>query len=315
MAQAVSPLFVRLPNHLGDACMSVPALDLLAQNGFVLTLVGRAWARDLFAAYPWSSLTLPATWSERAATLRGALGSAGPTARGLLLTNSFSSALDFFLARRPAAGYATDTRRWLLRPAFEVPLRWAAGMHMVEYYFTLATGMVGISANPAPQLDLKVHAESRMRARALLDAAGVGASYIVLCPVAVGLHRGRVKAWDGFGRLCDELRAQGHTVVACPGPGEHSAVQAALQGAAILPSTDVGTFAALLAGSRLVVANDSGPGHVAAAVGARLVSVFGVTEPTRTRPWGPGVMLVGSERGWPRYEEVAAAVAGALTTG
>jgi heptosyltransferase-2 len=101
-------------------------------------------------------------------------------------------------------------------------------------------------------------------------------------------------------------------VVACPGPGEHAAVAAVLADAVILPSTDVGAFAALLAASRLVVANDSGPGHVAAAVGARLVSVFGVTEPTRTRPWGPGVTLVGSERGWPRYEEVLAAVEGAL---
>jgi len=292
--------------------MSVAALDLLAANGFALTLVGRAWARDLFAAYPWPTVALAGGWRERAATLRHALDAAGPAARGLLLTNSFSSALDFALARRPAAGYATDARRWLLRPAFEVPLRWAAGMHMVEYYFALATGIVGKSAEPPPQLDLKVHEVKRARARALLDAAGVGPAYVVLSPVAVGLHRGRVKAWDGFGRLCDDLRAQGRAVVACPGPGEQQAVAAVLKDATILPATDVGTFAALLAGSRLVVANDSGPGHVAAAVGARLVSVFGVTEPTRTQPWGPGVTLVGSERGWPSYEEVAAAVARGL---
>lgn len=308
-------LFVRLPNHLGDACMSVPALDLLVANGFAPTLVGRAWARDLFAAYPWPKLPLAGNWLERAAALRRALAAAGPAARGLLLTNSFGSALDFVLARRPAAGYATDARRWLLRPAFEIPMRWAAGMHMVEYYFALATGMVGMSAQPPPQLDLKVHAQKHAGARALLDAAGVAGAYVVLCPVAVGLHRGQVKAWDGFGRLCDELRAQGRTVIACPGPGERQAVAATLKSATILPATDVGTFAALLAASHLVVANDSGPGHVAAAVGARLVSVFGVTEPTRTRPWGPAVTLVGSERGWPRYEEVAAAVAGALATG
>ena len=310
----MSPLFVRLPNHLGDACMSAPALELLAANGFVLTLVGRAWARDLFAAYPWATLALDGHWLKRASSLRASLGAAAPAARGLLLTNSFSSALDFFLARRPAAGYATDGRRWLLKPAFEVPLKWATGMHMVEYYYRLATDLVGTSSQPPAQLDLKVGDAGRARARAVLAAAGVRAPYLVLCPVAVGLHRGRVKAWDGFGRLCDELRAQGQTVVACPGPGEHAAVAAVLKDAAILPSTDVGTFAALLAGSRLVVANDSGPGHVAAAVGARLISVFGVTEPTRTRPWGPAVTLVGSDRGWPRYEEVAAAVAAALAS-
>jgi len=310
----MQPLFVRLPNHLGDACMSVPALDLLAANGFVLTLVGRPWASDLFAPYPWRTLTHAGDLLARARALRIAVAAAGPAAKALLLTNSFSSALDFVLARRPAAGYATDTRRWLLRSAFEIPLAWARGMHMVEYYFTLAADLIGTSAPVPPQLDLKVHSESRVRARALLDAAGVGAAYVVLCPVAVGLHRGRIKAWDGFGRLCEELRAQGHSVVACPAPGERAAVAEVLSGAAILPSTDVGTFAALLAASQLVIANDSGPGHVAAAVGARLVSVFGVTEPTRTRPWGPAVTLVGSERGWPRYEEVAAAVATALAS-
>jgi heptosyltransferase-2 len=308
----MSPLFVRLPNHLGDACMSVPALDLLARHEFALTLVGRPWARDLFAAYPWRALPLTGNWRARAATLRAATLDAGPRARALLLTNSFSSALDFQLARRPAAGYATDGRRWLLRPAFEVPARWASGMHMVDYYFTLAADVVGTSAQAPLRLDLKVPDAARARARALLNASGVAGDYVVLCPVAIGLHRGRVKAWDGFSRLSGELLAQGRSVVACPGPGEHGAVAAVLKGAAILPSSDVATFAAVLAASRLVVANDSGPGHVAAAVGARLVSVFGVTEPTRTRPWGPDVTLVGSERGWPRYDEVAAAVAGAL---
>src|SRR5262249_7145664 len=208
----------------------------------------------------------------------------------------------------------TDGRRWLLKPAFEIPLRWATGMHMVDYYYTLAADFLGTGGEPPEQLDLKVAPTRRANARALLDAAAVGEQVIVLCPVAVGLHRGRVKAWDGFGRLCADLRAQGHTVVACPGPGEQAAVAGALQDATILPSTDVGTFAALLALSRLVVANDSGPGHIAAAVGARLVSIFGVTEPTRTRPWGPAVRLVGSERGWPRYEEVATVVAAALAS-
>jgi heptosyltransferase II len=126
----------------------------------------------------------------------------------------------------------------------------------------------------------------------------------VLCPVAVGLHRGRIKAWSGFPELCRALRARGDTVVGCPGPGEAQAVAAALPGATLLPATDVGGFAALLAGSRLVVANDSGPGHLAAAVGARLVSIFGVTEPERTQPWGPQVLRVGGSDGWPAPQQV-----------
>jgi heptosyltransferase-2 len=126
--------------------------------------------------------------------------------------------------------------------------------------------------------------------------------------VAVGRHHGKVKAWDGFARLNAELLARGTRTVALPGPGETSAVQAVLPGAAVLPETDVATFAALLASARVVVANDSGPGHLAAAVGAPLVSVFGVTEPEKTKPWGPNVRMVGSGAGWPAYADVVAAV-------
>lgn len=302
-------LFVRLPNHLGDACMTVPALDRLAARGHVLTLVGRAWAGDLFAAYPWRTVPLKGGWRARAHTLRAAQAN---DADALLFTNSFGSALDFFLAGRRARGYATDARRLLLRDAYPVPPQWATGMHMVEYYWTLASRLLGDDTPPPPQLDLKIAPAAYTRAHALLATAGARPRYVVLCPVAVGLHHGRVKAWSGFGRLADELRARGESIVACPGPGEEAAVRAVLKDATLLPPTDVGTFAAVLAGARLVVANDSGPGHVAAAVGARLVSVFGVTEPVRTRPWGANVTLVGSERGWPTYEDVLQAVAAAL---
>ena len=121
-----------------------------------------------------------------------------------------------------------------------------------------------------------------------------------------------MKAWDGFTRLQRELLARGHRVVVLPGPGERDEVRRVLPEAIVLPESDVGAFAALLAEAQLVVANDSGPGHLAAAVGAPLVSVFGVTQPEKTRPWGPRVRMVGSGSGWPSYEEVSAVVDGLL---
>ena len=300
----MTPLIVRLPNHLGDACMSIAALDALAAAGYALTLAGRPWIRSLFEAYPWPTVAL--TDSRRDNVL--ALSAAASGSRGLLFTNSFSTALEFRLAGIVSTGYARGGRSLLLSRA--VPVNDAD--HMVEYYHRLAAAVIAQPAAVPEALDLRVSDAARRRTRTALTDAGVSRPYVVLCPVAVGLHHGKVKAWGGFTRLHRDLLARGHRVVALPGPGERDEVRRVLPEAVVLPEGDVGAFAALLADARLVVANDSGPGHLAAAVGAPLVSVFGVTEPGKTRPWGPRVRMVGSGGGWPSYEEVTAAVDGLL---
>lgn len=297
----MTPLIVRLPNHLGDACMSIAALDALARGGRALTLAGLPWIAALFEAYDWAKLPLRGGRLDHIRALRAA-ATAGTA--GMLFTNSFSTALEFRLAGIEATGYARGGRSLLLAHAVAVD----EGDHMVEYYHRLARTVVA-DAGPVPaQLDLRVSPAARQRADAALKKAGVTSDYVVLCPVAVGLHHGKVKAWDGFSRLNVDLLKRGIRTVALPGPGERAEVLRVLPAAAVLPESDVGTFAALLAGARVVVANDSGPGHLAAAVGARLVSVFGVTEPEKTRPWGREVRMVGSGAGWPTYEEVVRTV-------
>ena len=279
--------------------MALPALDLLADRGFALTLVGRPWAKDLFAAYPWTVVSLSGARLERIRVLRNL-----QISTGLLLTNSFGTALEFRLAGISATGYARDARSWLLHRAIEVN----AHDHMVEYYYRIASALASTSPTVPRDLRLRISERTRQRAQELLAAHGVGAPYVVLCPVAVGFHRGKLKAWDGFTRLGSELLAAGMQVIAMPGPNETAAVRGALPGATVLPESDVAMFAAVLAGARLVVANDSGPGHLAAAVGARLISVFGVTEPEKTRPWSTRATLIGSPDGWPAYAEVRSAV-------
>ncbi len=302
-------LIVRLPNHLGDACMALPALELLAARGRRLLLAGRAWAADLFAGHPWPVLKLAGDRAARIARLRAHAPAGTPA---LLLTNSFGSALELRLSRLRSTGYRTDARRLLLARSIPVPPRWRAGngrMHMVEYYYELAAQFLGGDVPPVPPvLSLRLAPAAIERARAALGAAGIEGEYAMLCPVAVGLHRGKVKAWSGFGELCDHLLDAGMRVAACPGPGELDAVRAAVARATLLAGTDVGTFAALLAGSRLVVANDSGAAHVAAAVGAPLLALFGVTDASRTGPWSSTAIRLGSADGWPGLEEVIAAV-------
>jgi heptosyltransferase-2 len=63
----------------------------------------------------------------------------------------------------------------------------------------------------------------------------------------------------------------------------------------------MGTYAALMRVAALVVSNDTGPGHLAAAVEAPLLSVLGPTDPGLWRPWGPTVQI---DRHWPRWPTV-----------
>ena len=66
----------------------------------------------------------------------------------------------------------------------------------------------------------------------------------------------------------------------------------------------LGAFAALAARAGLVVCNDSGVSHIAAAVGAHQLTLFGVTRPGRTGPWSPEAYCMGSEHAWPSLDAV-----------
>jgi len=100
------------------------------------------------------------------------------------------------------------------------------------------------------------------------------------------------KRWpaERFGELAAFLReARGLTAVVLWGPGEEALAQAVVQassGAAVLaPATRVADLVALAREASLVVSGDTGPLHVAAAVGAPIVSIFGPTDPDRNGPW------------------------------
>ena len=130
--------------------------------------------------------------------------------------------------------------------------------------------------------------------------------------VATGLHHGRIKHWLHFAQLMEPLRERGLEPVAMPPAAEDEATRTALPGATILPPASLGTYAAMASRAAVVVANDSGISHVAAAVGARQVTIFGVTEPDRTRPWNPRAVGAGRFGAWPAPAEVLAAIDRAL---
>ena len=78
-----------------------------------------------------------------------------------------------------------------------------------------------------------------------------------------------------------------------------------------LEGVKLGPYGALLQRAALLVSNDTGPGHLAAAVGGRVISVLGPTKPEQWAPWGPTVTIVRRPQPvdaivWPDVDEVMA---------
>lgn len=70
------------------------------------------------------------------------------------------------------------------------------------------------------------------------------------------------------------------------------AVKQAGEAAVIGPKTTLFTLAALLAYARVFIGGDTGPTHLAAALGIPCLGIFGVTDPTRTRPYGENNVVI-----------------------
>ena len=305
------PLYVRLHNWIGDVVVGVPALRLLTEAGVAVECVGRGWAPALLAGHGWPVHVLPSGLRARARFWRG-LRSRQSRAAGapdaLLLATSFSAALECRLAGVRTLGFATDHRGWLLAGALPRP----EGCHAVEEYWRLACAYLGIDRPPPADLGLAVAPAAAQAAQALRASHGLAGAYAVLCPFATGTMAGRSKRWPHFAELARTLHDDGLPLLLCPGPGEEDEARRDFPGAIVLDKVPLDVYAALLRDAALVVANDTGPGHIAAAVGAPLVSVLGVTDAARWAPWGSRVTVVQQPGGWPTLEAVRAAVSSVL---
>jgi lipopolysaccharide heptosyltransferase I len=144
-------------------------------------------------------------------------------------------------------------------------------------------GAIGINAG-APEFPLAPVASDV--ARRMTDEAG--GSFALLNPGA---------AWPNKRWPPDRLAAVARTLagrhglrsVVLWGPGEHAlaeTVVAAAGGAAIIsPATSIADVVALARAAAVMVSGDTGPTHIAAAVGTPLVGIFGPTRPERNGPW------------------------------
>lgn len=301
------PLIVRLRNWVGDVILGVPALQLLQAHGFELHLVGKRWSGALLAGHAWPTHTRPAGLLDRVAQLRALRMQAlrqepafDGRLNGFALPTSFSAALEFRLAGLKAIGYAQEARGPLLHRAEPITY----GGHALTSYWELACRVLGIQQSPPREIALLTSPADQSRADELLQLHAIRPGFVVICPFAGGLFEKQQKTWPDFPAFTRRLLALGCDVVACPGPGEETIVLDHHPGVKLLAQVDLGAYGGVLRRAALMVSNDTGPGHLAAAVGTQVLSVLGPTKPEQWAPWGAGVEVIRRWPAWPDIDDV-----------
>ena len=285
--------------------MCLPALRLLAASGFTPALVGKRWAEDLLAGMGWRFDPIEGKVSEDLSRIRY-LASNANASQGLLFPNSFGSALLFKLGRLKTTGLRTDMRSFLLDNGIPEP----GTMHEVERFFYVAHEAIKAwGSTPAfdkvpERLSLIMMKRHEAAAKNLIEQYKIPEKFALLAPIARGKHQGKVKHWEHFNELVAPLRGKGIEPIVFPSLREEALAKAACPDATILPPTTLGNFAAIAKRAQVVVANDSGVSHIAAAVGAKQITLVGVTDTKRTGPWNPDAIVLGENGRWPEVSEV-----------
>lgn len=319
-------------SSLGDVVHSLPVAATLRAHwprARLTWLVERAEARVL-AGHPaldrvvavdtraWRRLRTPRALARVLGELRRALTTLQPADVALDLQGLLKSGILTALTRAPLRiGFAArDTREPLSALGTNLRVARPSRVHVVDQYLALVRPLGAREAVHEFWLPRDPSAEALVDE--WLGAVGVKPAdrLVVLCPGAGG----PAKRWppSRFGALAQWLAGQvGARVVVAWGPGEQrlaDTVVAAAEGQALVaPPTDLFALIALLRRASLVVAGDTGPLHLAAALGRPCVGIYGPTRAWRNGPYGAGHRVVEGRDG--RVDSVAvddvAAAAGA----
>ena len=301
---------MRGPNWLGDAVMCEPALRGL--RGLFpdaqVTLLVKPAVADLFVGHPAVTRLLTYDIKGRHAGLAGKWALARQLRRqgfdlAVLFQNAFEAAFLAFLARVPRRyGYATDGRSVLLSDPVAVPDPRLL-VHQVRYYWDLLKPL-GLSGDPpVPELVVLPEEEQAMVGRCA--QGGVTPTDIVV-GINPGSTYGDAKRWlpERFAevteRLCRTIHkspGQQVSVVILGAKGEERVGQdiAARLSSRSLVLSGATTIRELMAAVKrcsLLLTNDTGPMHIAAAFQVPVVAIFGPTDWRTTSPFGGAHAIV-----------------------
>lgn len=276
-------LVVACPSWVGDVVMATPLLRALHEHlpQTKITVAVRPGLDDLLEGLPWIENIISCETKSIGGMLKMAklLRQAKPDAI-LLLPNSFRSALIAKLSgTKIRIGYKRDGRSWLLTKQYPVP-KSESPLPTLDYYAQLVESVLSIKKIDR-KMQLVITDDQKLAGEELLKA--VDRPFIVLNP---GANK-QAKRWpaERFAAVSDELADRFDVAVLVTGsPAEKDIMQAVVDAAktTVIDLTKLnitlGSLKAVLKKAKLLITNDTGPRHIAAALGTPLVSLFGPTD-------------------------------------
>jgi heptosyltransferase-3 len=270
-------LLVVTLSNIGDVVLTTPVFEALAVAfpGRAIDVVGDRRSSDVLRGAPWLGEIFHRD-------KQGGIGAQLALLRRLR-RRRYAVAVDL---RTPLIPYLLRAHRRYAKHG-----RRAQGQHAVEEHFAVVAPLLGV--RPVPPCRLHVDAAA---ARAAADALALlppTARWLALAPGA----NWPGKCWpsDAFRALADRFgtRFDGVIVLGSAADRAAAAVLSTLDRPCVdlTGQTDLATAVAVLARAAAFVGNDSGLGHMAAALAVPTVTVFGPGEPARYRPWGPRTAL------------------------
>jgi heptosyltransferase-2 len=294
-AQVQQRILVVAPNWIGDALMALPLIAAIKHSwpaSSVAVLAPIAVARVLRRSKLVDD-AVETTWPHGGLQFGARIALAGALRKvrfdaAVILPNSFKSALVPWFARIPLrVGYVGEARRLILSRCLPAP---EPRGPMVQRYLDLAS-LLGVESATASQNAPQLTVTSQ-EIGTVFERFGLRSdkNTVVLCP---GAEYGPAKRWPAthFSQLA-ELIAAAHPevqlVVAGAAADIATAAGIASQSKTAITvtagRTTIDEATALLAGAQLVVSNDSGLMHIAAALQRPLVALYGSTDPGHTPP-------------------------------
>ena len=288
-------ILVRATNWVGDAVMSVPALQALRRGHpeAYIAILARPWVAGLYGREPFCDELIPYEAPRGWRGLSAKRRLAGELRSRLfdcaiLLPNAFEAAAIVALASIPEIiGYRGDARGWLLTRGIMRPKRGEIPAHQRFYYLELLkrAGLISEYATDAP-IRLSGSAAAAKIGLSRFEEAAIAGPVIGVSP---GAAYGGAKRWlpERFAESAVTVARERQAAVAIFGSKEELGICEAVRESIHVRGlrcinfagiTSLAEFIEMAASCDVFLTNDSGPMHIASALGVPTVAIFGATD-------------------------------------